>query len=1520
MLRNQVVHRDVFQKVIGHILTLPTKAGFDFDVSRVPFKKIPKLNLTQEHLNISLRKWKNARHKKVSLLSAVKAGLTKVLQSLLEKLHEVHKKNAFWVTLVLPHHQGEVRGHLWLFSDRLDAVARYYQKELERILSSNNSIMMDNTFGVYIHIMDEIKTQQELQLASLNLRKITRPPKHYEKVPSVWRPDEDAAKVPHGGPKKNNTNKEYYLQEIPNITELEHQCIITSTIISAANIFQYSDDPNTRERYQTICQLNDQAKYKVKEAQDEILKELRAIQKKFPKLKDLPPEDRTFQTCIESLSKYYKANVFVHSRQNEKAEDRISWKFPLRTREDMPKLHILSEIDFDSGRGHCVSIRFPKKYSEIWGEACHYCGKSSRSKSRPSYHVCHCEEKCESCFRHIIPANELPTKIEEKKKGEDGNPFDLDITILEFKRASSENPHKKLILTKHEENPLKYYCNSSTANEDISEEYHSSELLILPEWCESSAFQCGFQLKTRACKQYHTSVICKNFWKCNGSCQKPLTMPQGMTHQKMQEEHNCHDEEKGFCRNCHYRHNFMDLEHLCPIMCYNLIKHHPSFGFLAISMEEIQSSKCVDCLKNAEDCANHRASEEEPEPNYILYASEKQGSQGIFEFKHKHKLSNSQKDFQFEPYPKSYLPNHEMNDERKKGNYGKNLRWLRPDWEKEVDKAFPKANRNILIEFMVEALKDDSFNNRILITDETVIHCLSRFHRVVTIPAFYKKMANPSYLEFDSGLKLIDFEKFIGIPIPLETKSYFPHVNNRFCYELSQPPKKESYFSNGDSKEERKAKIDFFKKLKNHGPWNFKFTLQKHLYDTVTNLIDHTVKVQDLSCLIQEKLKKVTLDNQNLTISSPFSYGSFTHFAYMLLQNYCLKKNDVRIVRNSPTVGKISRPQHQWELWLRKIIKKADLISAFNHPLGARRFRNRIVDAFDKSTKIVHEFLGTYYHSCRLYEECEIIKKKGKRFVDNKNHSQLMKERRLRKKQLMSNNTKKDGVEVIKIKNVEPHEECLTMEKMKNDPDFKYVPWPQNILPHRLEVNDAIYGGLLNVYKYMWTKKSNPNENLYYVDINSSYGQVARMSNFPTGCYKLTLDEDIENLIKYDVDLGKFVFQGSNQEVYGLALVDMIVPKDTDDPFLIYRTKDGRILNPICGSCAEEGRTEPCKHQEEERILHGTWTFQEISHAISKHNYKFDRLHEILTYEKNAPIMKDFYQVLSHFLLKYKRPMTNAKKYCQDINHEMSFNHQSLRLSEEELPAQEDKFLRKLMKFVINSSLGRLMKKNEHENSFLVKDKMDVINNIENITGFSFDQSDVIMHVNKNFGQKIQDPHNNAVLGAYVTSYGRIALDNLKRKIKDMGGQVVYIDTDAVLFTNDRNLDPSNFGQAFGKIKNELPNAQEVLSFVSLGPKRYSIRYKTFDGQIKEMCKFSGLKPPEDEQNSNIDFENMENLLEEENKEVATYQYLKTKDNSLVQFGAVKIRRVVKMITFNPMKSKRIYQEENHSSKPYGHS
>ena len=1530
MLRNQQVHRDIQEKTIGKFITLKTKAGYDFEVHRVPFIKHPQYNLTQEHLGIFLRKWRNARNQKVSMLSAMKSGLTKVLQMILEKLHENHEDNAFWVTLVLPQNAGEIRGHLWLFSDKLDAVARYYQKELERILTSNTSIMMDKTFGVYVHIMDDIKTQQELQLARMNLRKIGRPPKRFERGPSVWRPDEAAANVPHGGPKKEKDDvKESYLQELPDNPLFGEQCIITSTIISAANIFQYSDDQIKRQRYQTICQLNDSARYKRGQAEKEISKEIEAIEKDFPGLKNLPLEDRTFKTYIESLSKYYKANVFVHSRQNEFAEDRILWKFPLKTREDMPKLHILSEIDPDTGQGHCVSIRWPKKYSEVWGEACHYCGKTSRSRTRPSYHVCHCKEKCDSCARYMIPANELPTKVTELDKGQEGNDFDHRIVRLEFKRnqQSFSHPHETLILSRHEENPLKYYCNSNTKDfsnpsiGELEEDYHLSESLLLPEHCESSGFQCGFELKTKTCKDYHTNIICKNYWKCSGTCQRVVTLPNGTTHEEMSIQHDCNDDEIGFCRNCNCYHNFMDLEHLCPIKCYNLIKNHPTFGFLAVSMEEIQSSHCTECYAKDKPCKNHRESSISSEPNYILYASEKHGNQGTFEFMHKHKLPQSESNFPTDPYSITYLPKHEMSEERKKGNYGRNLRWLRPNWEQEVDKAFPKNERNILIEFMVNALKmDDSpYNNRIIVTDETVISCLTKFHRVVTIPAFYKRMASPSYLEFDSGLKLIDFEKFVGIPIPAESKSFFPHVNNRFCFDLNEPPKKESYFSNGDSREERKAKIDFFKRIEDLEHWNFKTALQKHLYDTVKNMINHTMKVQNVSVSIQDKLKEVIDKTSEFATASPFSYGSFTHFAYVLLQNYSLKNNDIKIVRNGPTVGTMSRPQHKWELWLRKLIDRSNLISAFNHPLGARRFRNRIVDAFDKSSKIVHEFMGTYYHSCELYKNCSIIKKNGERFVDDKTHKQLMKERKTRKKQLLDiNKTKKSAIQVKKIKDVKPHEECQTLEKMQDDATFEYNPWPQNLLPHRLEVNDAIYGGQLNVYKYLWSKNENSTQNFYFVDLNSSYGSVARSFNFPKGRYKLTLDQDIKNFIKFDENQGKFVFQSTNQEVYGLALVDMIVPEDEADPFLIYRTKDGRVLNPSCGSCAEEARTEPCNHHDkDQRILHGTWTFQELAQAISKHNYKCDRLHEVLTYEDSGPIMKEFYDVLAHFSLKYKKPMSDAKTYCQDINKKMEFP-KALELNEEDIPEKEDKFMKKLFKFIINSSLGRLMKKNSTEDSYLVKNRFDVINNMENITGFSFDKSDVIMHLNKNFGQNIQDPYNNAILGAYVTSYGRIQLDNLKQEIRSIGGEIVYTDCDCVMFINDRNLPESRFGQAFGQVKNEISDAQEILSYASLGPKRYTIRYRTFENEFREISKFSGIKAPS-EDSTTLSFEALEKLLASEDEEVATYQYMKTKDKNPVDVGALKVKRVVKVIKFNPMKTKRIYQKESHSSKAYGH-
>ena len=92
---------------------------------------------------MTLRKTRKERQRNISLRSALNAGLTKVLESILKKLKEEHDENAFWVTIVLPQKAGEIRGHLWLTTDRLDAVARFYQKKISDILSSNKTIMMD---------------------------------------------------------------------------------------------------------------------------------------------------------------------------------------------------------------------------------------------------------------------------------------------------------------------------------------------------------------------------------------------------------------------------------------------------------------------------------------------------------------------------------------------------------------------------------------------------------------------------------------------------------------------------------------------------------------------------------------------------------------------------------------------------------------------------------------------------------------------------------------------------------------------------------------------------------------------------------------------------------------------------------------------------------------------------------------------------------------------------------------------------------------------------------------------------------------------------------------------------------------------------------------------------------------------------------------------------------------------------------------------------------------------------------
>ena len=1545
------IHKeDISTRHTGSKFIMPTKDGYYFDIKRLPWKRV--MNVTQEHFGIQIHKDKNVRST-IPLINALNGGLTSAIQRALEEIRKTYGRRAFWLTMKLPENSGPIFGHLWLTTDNLRAVALYYTEELEKVLTSKRDLNADKNFNIFIHVMDHLKTEAELKRAqsALNLVKRKRAPKKFhgneededfienrvdddvddeedadsedEDEENEWSADEEAGNVPVGGPFgdeevavqskksvmvtpdlpkkkmkkkkiKKHRDKQTYLQQVPlSDARFEEDCLITATILGYAYEFQNDDNLAIRNKCQEIVKLDHSKPGKRRKALNAIYEEYKRIMAPGSELSKIPAGKRTLKKCLSILYEIYNCNLIVHSNENEDCLDEIKWRYPLEgPKNDRPTIHILQKMNDTKTKSHCVLIRFIKAYKEIYGQACYYCSARPRSRTIPAFHRCKFKKEdgtsgtCKGCFRYIIPKDEY---------GELGKPFRRDNrTLWKMTFENPEAPFKTLVFSRHQEIPVNFYCDRE-GNKNPFPVFHKVK----------DYGYCGFDIVTKKCEEVHQKTVCKRYFQCLKDCRKIMSIPYNKKHKDMA-SHDCNNKEIGMCRNCFTYHNFMSLEELCKIRCFKLPQHHPKLGFLSVAFED--SEKSI--------------------PNHLLLARETSGNQGQFIYTQRNSYMN-QKDQLIATKTWKYKPEHKASEKSKSQNYGNKLILQHHNWLDLVDKAYPKDSRNVLMNYMIEILQDDSFNNTTILSTSDVIQGLLGFHRTVTKGKYQNKARQPKFLEFNNSIRIVDFENYLGIELPIKSKSFFPYINKKEYFNLASAPTIEAYFHPNDTKEERSAKIAFYEKVKDE--WTFETAMQTHLLTSVDNLKDHVLKVQNICIDIQNKLKDLT-KKKDLNIVSPYSYGSFTQFMYCILQNYILEPNDVRIIRNPPIVGNISKMQYKWERWLKRHLgrkhsrkgsdKKFELFSAFNHINGARRFKNIICDAYEHGAKKVYEYLGTRFHGCKI-DKCNILEGLKGKLVDGKENDVLTGEFDARAKHLIDNFNDK-------VEKVKPYWECLATKKMEEDVDFiqNFKEFPNGIKPHRLSVEDAIYSGALSVYQYLWSKSENDPRRFFFVDINSSYGNVGRTCSFPTGVYNLTLEDDVHKEIKFDNEKGTFVFQKDpNKEVFGLILLDMEPPEEyTDDPFLVYRTKDGRVLNPMCGKCAEDSRTaKPCKHTIDERVLHGTYTFQEAARAIAKYNYRPRRIYEVLTYEKHGPFMEKYFSVLSHFLLKHKEiPEGKPKEeYAKELNDGMGYPKElTLKASE----FSQDKFLQDLMKFGTNSVCGRLMKKNDTQKSIPISNESQILGNMENIKGFTLEDERLVAHTENNYGKKYQNPFNNKVLGAYITSYGRLALDDLKTKIKEKGNTIVYTDTDCAMYLGENKLDPELFGNCFGQIKHEVKDAKEIISYVCLGSKRYGLCYITDAGEIKEKSKLSGLRLLADH-TGEFCHENLKKLLEDENKQVIAYQYInsrKLKTSTIHETmpngktKILKLRRVVKKIRFNPLFHRRIFRKDTFKSVPYG--
>jgi len=106
------------------------------------------------------------------------------------------------------------------------------------------------------------------------------------------------------------------------------------------------------------------------------------------------------------------------------------------------------------------------------------------------------------------------------------------------------------------------------------------------------------------------------------------------------------------------------------------------------------------------------------------------------------------------------------------------------------------------------------------------------------------------------------------------------------------------------------------------------------------------------------------------------------------------------------------------------------------------------------------------------------------------------------------------------------------------------------------------------------------------------------------------------------------------------------------------------------------------------------------------------------------------------------------------------------------------------------------------------------------------------------------DPKTNVIVAAFCTSYARL---HLWKVMRDIGGRVLYHDTDSVIYSYLPAEYRPTHGEYLGELTNELDcrevgckgcaTGHWIAEFVSCGPKNYSYRLNT--GQV--VCKVRGF-------------------------------------------------------------------------------
>jgi hypothetical protein len=535
----------------------------------------------------------------------------------------------------------------------------------------------------------------------------------------------------------------------------------------------------------------------------------------------------------------------------------------------------------------------------------------------------------------------------------------------------------------------------------------------------------------------------------------------------------------------------------------------------------------------------------------------------------------------------------------------------------------------------------------------------------------------------------------------------------------------------------------------------------------------------------------------------PFSYLTLPGVCFAVFKSKFLKRRSIAQINPSGYENfRYSLKSCEYLQYLNIRNGNEDITHSLNSGDGKEvkllgRYR---VDGYDAKTKTVYEFHGCFWHGC---ERC--VKNRDEiQPVQKLTYDYIYQRTKAREEKLRNAGF-----------NVQVMWECEWENLKKSDDSVKAIVSKIHIKT-KLNPRDAFRGGRVETgLIYYNINSSKGGKGLRHVDIRSLYPAVNCFEYYPVGHPEIILNNFDKSIDKY----------------FGLIQCSVLAPQNIKHGVLPVHI-NGKLLFPLCRTCAETAQVEYCKHSESERMFYGVWVSEELKLAISE-GYKISQIFCVHHFERKtkdlfSPYIQTFYKIK---LAASGRPENETPEQLLEFI-EKTKEKEGICMCPEEFKFNAG--LRSVGKLCCNCMWGRFGMRDSFSNVTLCHD-LESLNKI--LCDDSFEINTVrqisencvaVLHSTKSLDLLNYSNNTNVYVAVFTTAYARI---RLFKAHKASGDRFVYEDTDSLFEKIDENQpEHLNIGEFMGEWASELKPGEVIIEFVSGGPKIYG--YRTSFGKV----------------------------------------------------------------------------------------